>query len=135
VQGRPPETILNWSLSFPRLVFAGCGVDASVRQDQPGDWGSTEDVGFDDFVYVADGDVAIPDCFGINHDRRAVLALLEASRFVGADSRSCNSPDRQCLLEFRLQLAFGFGIATAPRMSRWALVAADENMLFEFGHK
>jgi hypothetical protein len=91
-------------------------------------------VGFDDLVDVSLGDVSIPHGLGIDDEVRAVLALIETAGLVGSyfafESALC-----QFLLEEFLQLRLAGGIAASPWISGRALVAAYEDVLFEFGHK
>lgn len=77
--------------------------------------------------------MSVPSCFRINDDGRAVLALVEASGFVGADG-AFQSKLSEPVFESFLQFAFSGGIATAARGVRIALIPADENMLFKFRH-
>ena len=73
--------------------------------------------------------MAIPDRVGINDDGGTMLALVEASRHVGAHA-FLQSAQGQFLLELKLQLSLRLGIAAAARMARITLVAADEQMPF-----
>jgi len=115
-------------------MFAGCGVQAGVRQAEALDRLAAEDVGLDNLVDVGLGDVAVPDCVRVDDDVRAVLALIEAARMIGADF-AFEAALGEFLLEEFLQIGFRGGIAASTRMARRALVAADENMFFELGHE
>src|SRR5215472_8711945 len=77
---------------------------------------------------------AVPDGFGINDDVGTVLALVEASGLVRADT-AFESALGQLLLEEFLQAGFGLGIAASAGMACGTLVAADEDVMFEFGHQ
>src|SRR5579863_6884446 len=133
-----PSLLLNSALLWFVLalrfsVFAGFGVEAGVGDAETFDRAAAQDVRFDDLVYVGFGDVAVPDGVGVNDDVGPVLALIEASRLVGADP-ALQTALGQLLLEEFLQAGFGGGIAAAARMACGALVSADEDVLFEFGH-
>ena len=67
---------------FVRAVF---GVEARVGEAEALDGTIVEEVFGDDLVDVAGMDVAVPDGVGIDDDDGAVLALVEAAGFVGAD--------------------------------------------------
>jgi hypothetical protein len=66
---------------FP--VFAGSRVQAPVSQLQALYWFAADYVGLDDFVDVGLGNVSVPDGVRIDHQIRAVLALIETARLVG----------------------------------------------------
>ena len=78
--------------------------------------------------------MSIPDGFRIDDHGWAVLALIKASGFVGADG-ALQSKLGEPVFESLLQFAFAGGVATATRGFRVARVAADENMLLEFRHE
>ncbi len=88
----------------------------------------------DNFFDVGLLHASIPNRFGIDDDRRTVLALVEASGFVGADG-ALQSKFSEPVFEGLLQFALCAGITTATRSFRIARVAADENMLLEFRHE
>jgi hypothetical protein len=92
-----------------------------------------DDVGLDDFVDIGRGYAAVPDGVGIDDNRRAMLALIEASRHVGAHAL-LQSAQGQLLFELKLQLGLCLGIAAAARMARIPLVAADEQVPFKLRH-
>ena len=94
---------------------------------------AADDVLLHDFVDVSFGDVGVPDVVRIDHDVRALLALIEAAGLV------CAHPPRQAVLGERLleglvQGAATVGIAAAARMSGRPLVGAHEEMPFEGCH-
>jgi hypothetical protein len=62
-----------------------------------------------------------------------VFALIEAPRHVGSHAL-LESSQRELLLEKKLQLSLASWIAATARMSRLALVAADEQVFLELGH-
>jgi hypothetical protein len=62
-----------------------------------------------------------------------VFTLIEAPRHVGSHAL-LESSQRELLLEKKLQLSLAAWIAAAARVSRLALVAADEQVFLELGH-
>ena len=67
------------------LVRAMLGVEAGCGQAQTFHGAAVDEVLCDDFLHVFQLDEAVPDSLGIDHDRRTMLALVEAAGFVGAD--------------------------------------------------
>lgn len=65
------------------LLFVG-GVQDFVRNDQPPDRPSANDVRLDDFIHILRLNVPVPDCFRVNHDGGSEFALIEASGFIRA---------------------------------------------------
>jgi hypothetical protein len=90
-------------------------------------------VGVNDFVDVSLGDVSVPNGLGIDNEVRAVFALIETARLVGAHF-AFEAAFREFLFEKFLQFRLATGIATSARISRRALVAAYEDMFFKLGH-
>ncbi len=121
------------SLWLGRAVGAAGGIEALVGKYESFDGFSVHDVGFDDFLHVGSRDPSVPDAIGIDHDRGSVLALVETSRHVGAHS-FLEPPQSEFLLEQELQFGLARRIAASARMSSFALIATDEEMLFELGH-
>ena len=115
-------------------MLAGRSVEAGVGDLQALDGLASDDVGMHDLVNVFRCDVAVPDGVGIDDDGGTVLALVEASRLVGADG-GAGSGLGQAGLESTLEVAGGGRVATATRMIGWALVAADEDVPDELWHK
>ncbi len=66
-------------------MFTGGGIEAGVGDLQPLHRFAVEDVRLDDLVDIGQGDMSVPNGFWIDDDGRPVLALIEASGFVGAD--------------------------------------------------
>jgi hypothetical protein len=66
-------------------VGAVLGVEAGVGEAEALDGTVVKEMFGDDFVDVANVDVAVPDGLGIDDDYWTVLALIEAAGFVGAD--------------------------------------------------
>ena len=108
-------------------------VEAFIGKAQALDWLPVDDVGFDDFVDVGLGNVSVPDSFRIDHEIRAVFALIEASGLIGANA-SLESSGSEFLLEQFLQARIGLRIAAAAGMVRRALVATDEDVVLKLGH-
>jgi hypothetical protein len=117
---------------FP--VFAGGSIQAGVGQHQALHRLSTDDVRFDDFVNIGLGDVSVPYGIGIDHDIRAMLALIETAGFVSTDL-SLESAISQFLFEQFLQLCLAVRIAASSRISGRALIAAYEDVFFELRHE
>jgi len=115
-------------------MFTGGGIQAGVGQHQALDGFAADYVGFDDFIDIGFGDVSVPDRIGINHDVRAVLALVETASLVGPYP-ALEAAFRQLLLKEFLQLALPAGVAASPWISRRPLVAAYENVSLEFRHE
>jgi hypothetical protein len=118
-------------INFCSLFFVG-GIQDGVGNDEALDRAAAYDVRFDNFVDVFRFDASVPDCLGVNHDRRAQLALIQATGFVGADI--FQSALRQFGLEEALQFALACWIATAARVAFFPLIHANKNVLVEFGH-
>lgn len=110
------------------------GIEAFVGKDETLDGLAVDDVGFDDLVDIGGGDASVPDAIGIDDDGGSVLALIEASRHIGAHA-FLETAQREFLLEEELELGLARGIAATARMSSLALIAANEEMLLEFGHE
>ncbi len=108
-------------------------VQAFIRNQQAFYRTSSDDVAIDDLADVGGGDASVPDGFRINDYGWPVLALIEASGLVGTDG-PLNSPLGKFLLKEFLEARLSFRIAAAARVLGRALVAADEDMLFELGH-
>ena len=94
---------------------------------------AVHDVGFDDLFDVRGGNATVPDAIRIHHDGGPVFALVETSRHIRAHS-FLESAEREFLLKEELELGLARGIAATARVSRLALIAADEKMPFELGH-
>jgi hypothetical protein len=76
----------------------------------------------------------VPDCFGIHHDRRAVLALIQTAGLVDAN-RVSESGCLGKLLQLRMQFALAVcGARGAGRAFR-TNVMTDENVMFEYWQK
>jgi len=115
-------------------VFARRGVETVVGEHQALDRLAADDVRFDDFIDIGFGNVPVPHSVGIDDQVRAVLALIETARLV-CPYFALQAAFREFLFEQFLQLCLADGIAASPRIFRRALVAADENVSFELGHR
>jgi hypothetical protein len=90
-------------------------------------------VRIDNFIHISRRNAPVPDVIGINHDVRAVLALIKASGFVGSNGRLQPALPKFLLEEF-LQSRLGLGIAAATRVPIRALIGTDKNVMRESGH-
>jgi hypothetical protein len=70
----------------PRFVFTPGSIDAGIRQGEFRDRLSSDDVRINDLVDVLQRDPAVPYGVWVHHYRRAMFALLQTSRLIGADS-------------------------------------------------
>ena len=77
--------------------------------------------------------MSIPNPVGVYDKIGTVLALVETARLIGANF-VLQATLGQFLLEHPLQFGLTVRIAAAAGTSRRALVAADEDVLFEFRH-
>ena len=79
-------------------MFARGSIQAAIGHHQALNWLAADDVRLDDFIDVGLGDVCIPYGIGIDHEIRAVFALIETARLVGAHF-AFEAAFRQFLLE------------------------------------
>lgn len=114
-------------------MFTRGRIEAAIGQHQALHGFAPDDVRFDDFIDVGLGNVSVPDSLGIDHKIWAVFALIEAAGLVSSYS-ALKSAFRESLLEKFLQFRLPSGIAASSRISRRALVAAYEDVLFKLGH-
>ena len=124
---------MNFSSLLPP-VFAAWRVQAAIRQAQAFDRHSTQNVALNNFVEVSGGHSAIPDAFRIHDQVRSVLALVQASGFVGSHL-SFEAALGQFSLEDSLELGLPGRIAAAPRMPRHTLVRAHKDVPLKIRHK
>src|SRR5262249_5580838 len=122
-----PSTALLTTVGAIGVVQAGVG-DQEVIEDLPPDEGLLDDPG-----HVLGRHAAVPDPLGVDHDGRAVLALIEAARVVGAGERP-EAGLLQGLLEGVAQVLLALGVAAAALVAGLADVAADEDMVREGRH-
>jgi hypothetical protein len=114
-------------------MFAAGRVETTLGEPKARDGPVFDNVGLDDFLDIRQSDAAVPHGFGIDHDGGTVLTLVEAPGPVGSDG-CLNASKREPALEFAVQISAGGGITAAARMVGSALIAADEDVLFEFRH-
>ena len=107
------------------------GVEAVVGDDEALDGTPGDEVFTDDLGHVVDGNVAVPDGLRVNDDGGAVLALVEASGFVGADGTG-EAGAFDGVLEGGVKLAFAIGGAGGSGAAGFTKVGADEDVAFEF---
>jgi hypothetical protein len=104
-----------------------------IRDSQPFHRLVSDDVRFDDFVDIFRFHSAIPHAFRIDDNVGAKFALVKASRLI------CANKLYAALLELHLEKPLQFPlprrIATWPRMSRFSLIHANENVFREFRHR
>jgi hypothetical protein len=86
----------------------------------------------DNLVQIAWLHESVPDLFGIDDDRRPVLALFQTAGFVHAE-RSGKSRRSNFVLQEGMQFALAIGAAGGPRRARFTLIGTDENVTIEFG--
>lgn len=123
---------LLWGRCFRLSMFAE-RVDATIGEYQSLDGVAAYDVGFDDLVNVGQRYMPVPYSVGIHHQIGPMLALIETSRLVGANT-VLESTLCEFLFERPLQLAFSSRIAAPAGSFRRALVATDKDVLLELGH-
>jgi len=112
---------------------ASSGVQAFVGKGQSLNGTTANDVGGHDFVEVRFSHMAIPDGVGVDDDVWAMLALVEASRFVGPDD-SVKVMLSKLLLQRFLKLGFSRGIATATWMIRFTGIGTNKNVFSKLRH-
>jgi hypothetical protein len=110
------------------------GVQAFLPEHQALHPLSANDVGLHDFFHIPWPHVSVPHRLGINHDVRPMLALVKASRLVGANS-PLQAQDGKLLLEQFMQLCSSLGVAAPSRMPRRAHVSTDKDMALKFRHQ
>jgi hypothetical protein len=111
-----------------RIVEA-FGADKQIVQNP-----IVQDRFFDDPRNIFNFDVPVEDALRINHDVRPVLALIETTSGVGTNEWT-EAPFLDLRLEGVAQSFRALWIATAARMARSTLIATDEKMMRERGHK
>ena len=79
-------------------MFARGGIQAAIGHHQALNWLAADDVRVNDFIDVGLSDESVPYGFGIDHEIRAVFALIETARLVGAHF-AFETAFRQFLLE------------------------------------
>jgi hypothetical protein len=110
------------------------GVDAGVGEAEAIDGTAVEEVLLDDLLGVAGVGETVPDGFGIDDEDGAVLALIEASGLIDADTM-LEAGGFDGVLERAAEfLAVFAGTAGAPG-GFVALVEADKEVVFKDRHR
>ena len=110
------------------------GVEAGSGEAQPLHGAAMDEVLGDDLFYIFKLNEAVPDGFGIDHHRRAVLALIEAAGLVGTDKVL-----ETCVFDGILE--GGFKLLAAVRQAAWtgrgfvALIRTDKDVMLKFRHR
>lgn len=109
-------------------------VDAIVWKHEALDGFAVHDVRLDDLLNIGGRDTAVPHAIRIDDHRGPVFALVETAGHVRAHPL-LESTQGEFLFEKELELSLARRIAATARMSGFALIAADEKVLLELGHK
>jgi hypothetical protein len=116
-----------------RLMRAMLGVEAGSGEAQPFHGAAMDEVLGDNFVHIFKLNKAVPDGFGVDHYRGAVLALIEAAGLVGSN-KMLETGIFNCIFEC------GFQLLAAERQAAWAgrrfvaLIRTDKDVMFKFRH-
>jgi hypothetical protein len=114
-------------------VRAGFGVQAGVGDAEALDGAAGDEVLCDDFISIFRFDAAIPDGIGVDHDSRAVLALVKAAGLVDADAaREAGFAGE--LREAGVERALTVGGAGRTGRVSGADVMTYEDVAFEWWH-
>jgi hypothetical protein len=111
---------------------AAFGVQAAFGHAQALDGPAGDEVLGNDGLCILRMDIAVPDRIGIDHNHRAVLALIEASGLINADAAGQPGlPDE--MLQTRVKLAFPIaGAGWAGSVERTNIVT-DKDVPFKPG--
>ena len=130
----PEKAPAQRNMLFPGLVGTRGGVQAPIRNDQPMYRLAADDVRDNDFFDVILGYIAVPNGVRVDDHGCAMLALIEASRFI-CPNRVADMVVGQDFLERLLQCFASVWVAASTRMIFVASVRANEDMLFELWHR
>jgi hypothetical protein len=108
-------------------------IDAAIRQLQSLHWTAIHDVRRHNLFHIGRIYKAVPDRLRVDHHRRPVLALIQASRFIRAHL-GAHTGFGQLLLEKSLEIAFPGRIARSPRMPLGPLVTTYKDVVQKLGH-
>lgn len=109
------------------------GVDALLGQAKSLDGTAGREMLGDDGFGIFGMDIAVPDRIRVDHNRRPVLALVEAPGLV--DAHTAGEPRLfGQLLQAGMQLAFSIPGAGGARRLRRANIVADKDVALEPGH-
>ena len=111
---------------------AAGGVDAALGQHQPLYGTPGDQVLAHDLLHIRGLNVAVPDGFRIDDDRRPVLTLVEAAGLVGADA-GAEAGSADGILKQALQLSFAIGGAGRTGAAWFAGIGADKDVMFKSG--
>lgn len=114
------------------VLTGGC-IEALLLQEQPFYRSTLNDMRVYDLVHVGQAYSAVPDGFGVDHQIRTVLTLIETSSMIGPHF-ALETPFRKFLFEHLLEFGLARGVATATRMPGRTYVSTDENVAFKFRH-
>jgi hypothetical protein len=84
-----------------RLVFTSLGVYALLVHPQASYRAMIDEVRLNNLNNVFRPNPAIPNSFGVNHDRRSMFTLVKAAGFISADG-ALKPSDSQFLFEQKL---------------------------------
>src|SRR5690349_1083007 len=131
---RPFDSSSIWSCGM-RLAVLGAGKarEQFVGDAQALDRPSADEVLRHDLGHVGGRHVPVPDLFGIDHDRHALRALVEAAGLVRAHD-ALHAGLVQLLLEGLDDLLRAARRAAAALVGGIALVGADEDVALELRH-
>jgi hypothetical protein len=108
-------------------------IEAGIGEPQAFNGPAMDEVFAHDFIDIFESHKAVPDRFGIDHDGRPMLALVEAAGLVGAN-QMLEAGIFDGVLEGRFDLLAAFGKTTWTGRGLVALIRADEDMVLEFRH-
>ena len=112
-------------------MCAGWGIQTFVRQHQPLNLVSAQQVLLDDLGDVFRPYKPVPHRLRINDHRVPVFALVEAARFICPDADvQPRRPD--LILEDAVKLSFALTGARWTCRAGFPVVCADKNVAFEF---
>jgi hypothetical protein len=110
------------------------GIDAGVGKAEALDGAAVEEVLLNDLFGVAGVGETVPDCFGVDDEDGAVLALVEATGFVNADA-VLEAGGLDGILESAAEFLAVFVAAAGAGGGIVALVEADEEVVFKDWHR
>ena len=108
-------------------------IETGIRNDQPLNGLTANDVGCDNLIHVCRRYASIPDTIRVDYDVGTMLALVQAACLVGTDSVL---DPLLCKFDLKnpLELAISGWIAAAAWIVLGTLVCANEDVLIEFRH-
>ncbi len=109
---------------------ASLRIDALICEPEPFHGAAVDQVLLHNLRGVFRLYMSVPDRLGIDNDRRAVLALIEAAGLVDAD-RIPQARRLRDLLKLRVQFALAICSARGPRRPFGTDIMANKNVMFE----